>query len=113
MSLPWAIWECAVGFPVAASKPYSISVFRSRCARLTLNRVLGSTARRDHFLAHATPSAVASARNDDATLFEPAEETGARFSLIMDYWPGAAWTWLLLSRKGDSNWARLVAYNDV
>lgn len=56
----------------------------------------------------ATPEAVEASRKADATMFEPAHY-GTELSVMMGYWPSAAWTWSVCEEEEPS----LILFNDV
>ncbi|UNI24162.1 hypothetical protein JDV02_009931 [Purpureocillium takamizusanense] len=64
--------------------------------------------RRSHFLALATPDAVAETRARDATLFKPANY-GLENSALLGYWPSAAWAWSMCEDEEP----RMLFFNDV
>ncbi|OHF00938.1 abscisic acid ABA receptor [Colletotrichum orchidophilum] len=63
--------------------------------------------RRDHFLAWSLPSKVAEEHKRDETLFPP--EDGARLATFFDYWPSAAWTWMVCGEEVPG----FILYTDV
>ncbi|KAJ6443953.1 abscisic acid ABA receptor [Purpureocillium lavendulum] len=64
--------------------------------------------RRSHFLALATPDAVAKTRALDAELFKPANY-GLENSALLGYWPSAAWAWSVCEDEEP----RMMLFNDI
>lgn len=63
---------------------------------------------RDHFLALATPEIMAKMREDDETVFEPADY-GNKYATISGYLFSAAWAWMTCAEKSPG----LIFYTDV
>ena len=64
--------------------------------------------KREHFLALATPDAVAEAKTRDPTLFM-ASNYGIEQSLILSYWSSAAWAWSVYEEDEPP----LILFNDI
>lgn len=63
---------------------------------------------RQHFLAMATPGAIAEMRKKDGAVFAPADY-GNRYATISGYALSAAWSWMVARDPSP----RVLFYNDV
>lgn len=70
--------------------------------------VLPKREKRDHFLSLATPSSLHQIRQHDPSMFEQASY-GKDTSVLMNYLPSAAWTWLVCEEEHP----KLIMYTDV
>lgn len=80
----------------------------SRGARAELNPRALRDLERQHFLAMATPGAVAEARKKDGAVFAPADY-GNRYATISGYALSAAWSWMVAGEPSPG----VIFYNDV
>lgn len=96
--MPWNTRECPVSCAVAV---------RAKELKLTRASTLHDT-QRQHFLAMATPGAIAEMRKKDGAVFAPADY-GNRYATISGYALSAAWSWMVAGEPSPS----VIFYNDV
>lgn len=75
---------------------------------MTLCSSLPKGPKREHFLALATPDAVENMKRQDPTLFK-AHNYGAALSVLLGYWPSAAWAWSVY----EEDEPRMILFNDI
>ncbi|MBE3049727.1 hypothetical protein IMZ48_45975 [Candidatus Bathyarchaeota archaeon] len=74
----------------------------------TARSALEAGPRRNHFLAVAEPEYMEALKRKDSALFKGASY-GAGDSLMMNYWPSAAWAWSVCDKEQPG----MILYTDI